>query len=99
MLTDPSGTVHAMMTFGAYGNKTGSTGTSITPLGYDGQYTSGDTGLIYLRARSYYPTTAQFMSRDPLTPLTEAPYNYVGDHPLNGSDPSGLIFGIPGTPS
>jgi RHS repeat-associated protein len=99
LLTGSTGTVTGSTTFDAYGNKTGSTGSSTTPLGYDAQYTSGDTGLIYLRARSYDPTTAQFMSRDPLTPLTEAPYNYVGDDPLNGSDPSGLIFGIPGTPS
>ena len=51
-------------TFDAYGNKTGTTGTSTTPLGYDGQYTSTDTGLIYMRARTYDPATAQFLSVD-----------------------------------
>jgi RHS repeat-associated protein len=36
------------------------------PLGYDAQYTSSDTGLIYLRNRVYDPSTAQFLSVDPL---------------------------------
>jgi RHS repeat-associated protein len=31
------------------------------PLGYDGQYTSSDTGLIYLRNRVNDPSTAQFL--------------------------------------
>jgi hypothetical protein len=44
LLTGSTGTVTGSTTFDAYGNKTGSTGTSTTPLGYDGQYTSTDTG-------------------------------------------------------
>ena len=61
-----------------------------TPLGYDGQYTSSDTGLIYMRARVYDPTTAQFLSV-PLDAITRAPYYYAGDNPLNKADPTGLI--------
>jgi RHS repeat-associated protein len=66
---------------------------------FDGQYTSSDTGLVYLRNRVYDPTTAQFLSVDPLEAITGAPYNYAGDNSVNYSDPTGLIFGIPGTPS
>jgi RHS repeat-associated protein len=40
-------------------------GTATTPLGFDGQYTSTDIGLIYIRNRVYDPTTAQFLSVDP----------------------------------
>jgi RHS repeat-associated protein len=40
----------------------GHIGTATSSLLYDGQYTSPDTGLIYLRARVYDPATAQFMS-------------------------------------
>jgi RHS repeat-associated protein len=65
------------------------TGTATTPLGYDGQYTSSDTGLIYMRARVYDPATAQFLSVDPLVGQTHAPYYYAGDNPLNEADPSG----------
>jgi RHS repeat-associated protein len=99
LLTSSTGIVTGSTTFDAYGNKTGSTGSSTTPLGYDGQYTSSDTGLIYLRARVYDPATAQFLSSDPLEAITGEPYAYAGDNPLNASDPTGLIFGISGTPS
>ena len=99
LLTGSTGTVTGSTTFDAYGNKTGSTGTSTTPLGYDGQYTSSDTGLIYLRARVYDPATAQFITRDPWVALTGEPYTYTGDDPTTLADPSGLLFGIPGTPS
>ena len=46
--------------------------------------------LIYLRARYYDPSTAQFISRDPAVATTRAPYAYVSDNPLNGTDSSGL---------
>ncbi len=55
-----------------------------------GQYTSPDTGLIYLRARIYDPITAQFLSVDPIDELTRQPYNYALDNPINLADPSGL---------
>jgi RHS repeat-associated protein len=99
LLTGSTGTVTGSTTFDAYGNKTGSTGASTTPLSYDGQYTSSDTGLIYMRARAYDPATVQFLSVDPLADMTRLPYAYAVDNPLNLNDPSGLIFGIPGTPS
>jgi RHS repeat-associated protein len=90
MLTSATGTTEATTTYDAYGNTTGATGNTTSPLGYDGQYTNPDTGLIYLRARSYDPTTAQFLSTDPIEAITRAPYGYTGDNPLNLLDPSGL---------
>jgi hypothetical protein len=39
--------------------------------------------LIYLRARTYDPATAQFLSVDPFESITGEPYSYVGDNPLN----------------
>jgi RHS repeat-associated protein len=98
LLTGSAGTTTGSITFDAYGNKVESTGTT-TPLGYDGQYTSSDTGLIYLRARTYDPATAQFLTVDPLVGITGAPYGYTEDNPLNMGDPTGLLFGISGTPS
>jgi hypothetical protein len=46
---------------------------------------------MYLRARTYHPTTGQFTSVDPLQSLTRAPYNYAFDNPLNVGDPTGLF--------
>jgi RHS repeat-associated protein len=91
LLTGSTGTVTGSTTFDAYGNKTGSTGTMTTPLGYDGQYTSSDTGLIYLRARVYDPATVQFLTVDPAVNVTKAPYYYASDNPVNEADLTGLL--------
>jgi RHS repeat-associated protein len=98
LITGSTGTVTGKCTYGAYGAAT-CEGSTTTPLGYDGQYTSSDTGLIYMRARVYDPSTGQFLTRDPLAAISGEPYNYAGDNPVNESDPTGLFFGIPGTPS
>ncbi len=90
MLTSATGAIEATTTYDAYGNVTGTTGNATTPLGYDGQYTDADTGLIYLRARAYDPTTAEFMSVDPIEAITNQPYTYASDNPFNALDPSGL---------
>jgi RHS repeat-associated protein len=98
LLTGSTGTVTGKCTYSAYGTPT-CEGSTTTPLGYDGQYTSSDTGLIYMRARVYDPNTGQFLTVDPLKGISGEPYSYAGDNPLTYSDPTGLIFGIPGTPS
>jgi hypothetical protein len=59
LLSSSTGAKEASFTYDAYGNQSGHAGAATTPLGYDGQYTSSDTGLIYLRARVYDPATAQ----------------------------------------
>ena len=89
MLTGPSGEDEGAFTYDPYGNTTSTSGAAGSPLGYDAQYTSADTGLIYLRARTYDPQTAQFLSLDPDKAETGAPYNYAADNPANVSDPSG----------
>jgi RHS repeat-associated protein len=90
LLTVRSRAAEGNYSFSAYGVTSGHGGTASTPLGYDGQYTSGDTGLIYLRARVYDPATAQFLSVDPIAAITRAPYTYARDNSLNRGDASGL---------
>jgi RHS repeat-associated protein len=87
LLTGSTGTVTGRCTYSAYGTPT-CEGEG-TRLGYDAQYTSSDTGLIYMRARVYDPATAQFLTVDPEVGTTRAPYNYAGDNPINEADPSG----------
>ena len=89
LLTGASGNVEGASTYDAYGDLVASTGSASTPLGYGGQYTEPATGLIYLRARSYEPATAQFTSVDPAVEATGAPYDYADDDPINGADPTG----------
>ncbi len=38
----------------------------------------------------YDPTTGQFLTRDPIEPLTRSAYSYVYGNPLNLVDPTGL---------
>jgi RHS repeat-associated protein len=90
MLTNSTGEDKGAYTYGPYGNTEEHTGTATTPLEYDAQYTSTDTGLIYLRAREYDPTSAQFLTVDSKEASTGASYSYGGDNPVNEDDPSGL---------
>jgi RHS repeat-associated protein len=91
LLTGATGTIAGTTTYDAYGNKTGSTGTGTSALAYDGQYTSSDTGLIYLRARTYDPSTTQFMTADPIASVTRAPYGYAAHNPTTFGDPTGFL--------
>jgi len=89
VLTDANGTLQGTYSYDPYGNVTSAAGAP-NPLRYAGQYTDPETGLVYLRARYYDPSTGQFLTRDPVTAITQAPYSYVDDDPLNNTDPSGL---------
>lgn len=65
---------------------------ALTPIQYAGAYTDlQGGGLIYMRARWYDPTTATFLTRDPLESFTGAVYNYAVNNPLDHSDPLGLV--------
>jgi len=89
MITSSTGTSVGTATYTAYGTRT-TTGTT-SAFGYAGQYTDTESGLQWLRARYYDPTTGQFLTVDPLTAATGARYAYAGGNPITGSDPSGLI--------
>jgi RHS repeat-associated protein len=89
LLTAQAGTVAGSYSFTAYGQTVEHAGSATSNLLYGGQYTSPDTGLIYLRARVYDPATAQFMSVDPAMMETGETYGYAGENPVNSSDPTG----------
>lgn len=88
-LTNTSGAITGTYSYSTYGQATHAGSTS-TPLQYGGGYTDPESGLIYLQARYYDPTTAQFLSIDPKLASTRQPYAYIDDNPLNGIDPTGL---------
>jgi RHS repeat-associated protein len=92
LLTDSSGAVVGTYQFDAYGNTTSHTGTAATPMQYAGQYLDSESGLYWMRARYYDPSTGQFVSRDPIASVTRDAYAYAGGMPVNATDPSGLCF-------
>ena len=94
LLTDSSGAVVASYDYSAYGQLTHRSGTADTPLRWAGQYQDA-SGLYYLTNRYYDPSTAQFLTVDPLVALTQQPYAYAAGNPLNMVDPLGLSWWNP----
>jgi RHS repeat-associated protein len=82
------GAVQEMAVYSLYGNQTISSGSKVTPFGYQGSY-NDSTGLIYLINRYYDPATDQFLSIDPDVATTDQPYVFTNDNPLNSTDPLG----------
>jgi len=90
LLTNTSGTTVGSASYDPYGIQTSVSGT-VSLLGFAGQYTDPESGLIYMRARSYDPATAQFLTVDPLVSFTGDAYTYISDNPVNGTDPNGAV--------
>jgi RHS repeat-associated protein len=92
-LTDTSGnTIGGLTTYAPNGKVT--SGALFTAFRFAGEYTDLDNGLVYERARDYDPSTASFLSRDPLASVTRQPYLYAEGSPTNSVDPSGLISSL-----
>lgn len=94
--TNQVGLTTSTHTYSPHGTETGSTGTHQPVLGWAGEQADPGTNLVYLRARWYDPETGQFLTRDPIEAITQDPYGYAGNNPINATDPTGL-FRIPGT--
>jgi RHS repeat-associated protein len=67
------------------------------PYRYNGEDYDINTGLQYLRARYYEPSTGRFLSRDSylgnvMEPLTLNRYAYVSNNPIMYDDPTGHIL-------
>lgn len=91
-LVDTTGAVVGAYGYTPWGAVSSHTGTASTSLQYTGQYGDAESGLLYLRARYYDPTTVQFLTVDPIYDSTGDRYGYVGDNPLNATDLTGLCW-------
>lgn len=90
LVADDAGAATSAYAYSEYGEVTGHTGASATAIGYSGNWNDPATGLLYLRARDYDPTTGQFLRVDPLVAQTLEPYAYADNSPLDTGDPSGM---------
>ena len=90
LITDSIGNVDSTSTFDAFGTRISHTGPTDSAIGFTGNLTDADTGLLYLRARDYDPKTGQFLTVDTALDSTHQPYAYTGNNPLQRTDPLGL---------
>lgn len=93
-LTDETGTATDSYSYDVFGAVRNRTGTSTNTFQFTGQQTDADSGMQYLRARSYDPSTGRFLSQDPAPAVMSRPaannaYSYVGNNPVSWVDPSG----------
>jgi RHS repeat-associated protein len=89
-ITDASGTPLQLNSYDEYGIPAS---TNLGRFQYTGQTFLPEIGMYYYKARIYSPTLGRFLQTDPIgygDGLNM--YAYVGNNPVNRTDPSGLYW-------
>ena len=94
-LTDENQNVTDTYEYSAFGEEVARTGTTENSFRYKGAmgyYTNSDTNDIYVRARTYEPRVARWLSFDPLEFSDGVNrYEYASNSPVNFIDANGLL--------
>ncbi len=96
LVTDSAGVTPATYAYSAFGSTRASTGSIANEVRFTGERTDTESGLEFLRARTYDPSTGTFLQRDTwgITPTDSQSidaYVYTANNPTNAVDPSGHI--------
>ncbi|SHL55395.1 RHS repeat-associated core domain-containing protein [Rhodanobacter sp. OK091] len=91
---DASGAIIATYDYAPYGTAVASMSPAPNGPGYTGHVNDPDTGLVYMQARYYDPSTGRFLSADPIDPtpgnvFNFSRYDYVNNNPILNTDPTG----------
>ncbi len=94
LVTDSTGASPATYAYSAFGSTRASTGTLANEVRFSGERTDTESGLEFLRARTYDPSVGTFLQRDTWgITATDGQsidaYVYTANNPVNAVDPSG----------
>ncbi len=97
--SDATGTLSQLYKYGPYGeptdiNNTAAWWTGASRFRYTGQLMLNEARLYYYKARVYDPKWGRFLQTDPIGSGDDLDlYAYGKGDPVNGSDPTGMVFG------
>jgi RHS repeat-associated protein len=94
LVTDSVGASPATYAYSAFGSTRKSSGAIANEVRFTGERTDTESGLEFLRARTYDPSTGTFLQRDSwgITATNSQSidaYVYTANNPINAIDPSG----------
>jgi len=90
-LSNAAGAVSNNYTYDSFGNLVASSGSIVNNFRYTGREWDPETSLYYYRARYYDQSTGRFLTEDPAGfDVNTDFFAYVGNSPLNWTDPLGL---------
>ncbi len=92
-LTNVSEDITDTLGFTAYGEEFARSGSTVNPYGYKGAvgyYANDETNDIYVRARTYQPSSGRWLSSDPLR-FIDGPNMYLAYFVPSGTDPEGAL--------
>jgi RHS repeat-associated protein len=98
LLTDSTGATPSTYAYSAFGSTRKTSGTITNEVRFTGERTDTESGLEFLRARTYDPSTGTFLQRDTwgITATSSQSidaYVYTANDPANSTDPSGHAGG------
>ena len=86
LVTDSTGASPATYAYSAFGSTRASTGTLANEVRFSGERTDTESGLEFLRARTYDPSTGTFLQRDSWG-ITATDSQSIDAYALHGQQP------------